>query len=66
MPKPEYLIAARNQFASAQRSLVMAVRALQETGFDFDKTIKEVKETIGDLAVAVEQITDHIGNPPKA
>lgn len=65
MNKPAYLIAARDQFASAQRSLVMAVRALQETGHDFAPTIKEVKETIGDLAVVVEQLNDHIDSPLK-
>ena len=63
--KPEYLVAARDQFRSAQASLVMAVRALQMSGGDFAPTIKEVKETIGDLAVAVEQITDHIDQPKR-
>jgi hypothetical protein len=57
-----YLIAARDQFSSAQRSLVMAVRALQRAEMEdhFHRTIAATKEVIGDLAISVEQINDHL------
>ena len=60
--KPEYLIAARDQFKSAQNSLVMAARALQLTGMDLTLMLKEIKENIGDLAITVEILNDHIDN----
>ena len=60
--KREHLVSAKDQFASASRSLVMAVRALQMSGGNFAATIKEVKETIGDLTITVEQINDHLDN----
>lgn len=61
--KPEYLIAARDQFKAAQASLVMAVRALQMSGYGFAPTIEETKKVIGDLAVTVEEFNDHIIQP---
>ena len=59
--KKEYLVAARDQFAQAQRSLVMAAQALRESGLPCEATLKEVKETIGDIAIAQESINDHLG-----
>ena len=58
--KTEYLIAAKDQFNNAEKSLVMAVIALQMSEGDFEKTIKEIKETIGDLRIAIEVIEDRL------
>ena len=59
--KKQYLVAARDQFKQAQHSLTMAARALQMSNLECDDTLKEVKENIGDLALTVEVINDHIG-----
>lgn len=59
--KREYIIAARDQFRAAQQALVMAVRALQESGLPSEQTQKEAKETIGDLACTVEVLNDALG-----
>ena len=63
--RPEYLVAAKDQFKSAQRSLVMAARALQEASpGGLESVIKETKETIGDIALTVEVIEDWLENNP--
>lgn len=47
---------ARTEFENAQHSLVLAARALEASGLPCEKTLKEVKENIGDLAIAAEAL----------
>ena len=53
MEHPEYLIAAKDMLTNAKYNLCMAVSAFEKTGADFGKTIKELKEVIGDLECAI-------------
>jgi hypothetical protein len=56
------LVIAHEQFKQAHRAMILAVRALQRSGGKFDVTIKDIKETIGDLSLAIEQMENHF-NP---
>lgn len=58
--KKEYVVSARDQFGIAQRALVMAAKALEASGGDFKDTIREIKESIGDLAIASEILDDSL------
>ena len=49
----QWLTPAKTSLKNAQRELVYAVRALERTGVNFEATIKDLKETIGDLEVAI-------------
>lgn len=49
----QWLVPAKTSLKNAQRELVYAIRALERTGGNFDKTISEIKKTIGDLEVAI-------------
>lgn len=49
----QWLAPAKTSLRNAQRELVYAVRALERTGGNFDATINDIKQTIGDLEVAV-------------
>ena len=42
----------RNEFSEAKKHLVNAVLILDKHGCNFENTVKEIKETIGDLEVA--------------
>jgi len=50
--KEKVAIGLRNEFAGARKHLVNAVLILEKHGCNFEKTVKEIKETIGDLEVA--------------
>lgn len=52
------LVAARDQMHQAQGHLVMAAKALTECGLPLELTIKHVKETVGDLAITQELLSD--------
>jgi len=56
MNKPEYLVAAKDMLNNAKRDLCLAVSAFEKTGGDFESTISQIKETIGDLECAVFEI----------
>lgn len=49
----QWLVPAKTSLKNAQRELVYAVRALERTGCNFEETINNIKQTIGDLEVAV-------------
>lgn len=49
----QWLTPAKTSLKNAQRELVYAVRALERSGGNFELTINDIKQTIGDLEVAV-------------
>ena len=49
----QWLTPAKTSLKNAQRELVYAVKALERTGGNFESTINAIKQTIGDLEVAV-------------
>ena len=49
----EWLTPAKTSLKNAQRELVYAVRALERTGRNFEATINEIKQVIGDLEIAI-------------
>jgi len=55
-----WLTPARTSLKNAQRELVYAVRALERTGGNWAATIKEIKETIGDLEVAITDLEEKL------
>lgn len=56
----EWLVSAKQSLNNAKRELVYAARAFQRAGGDkeFDATIKEIKENIGDLEMSVEALSE--------
>jgi len=58
----KYLVSAKDQLNNARYSLIMTVRALKQTGVNFEKIIKEIKETIGDISIAIEEIEDYLAS----
>ena len=54
----QWLTPAKSSLKNAQRELVYAVRAFERTGGNFDDTIKDIKQTIGDLEVAVTALEE--------
>ena len=58
MHSPQYLIAARDMLNNAKRNLCYAVSALERTGGDFESSISQIKETIGDLECAVHKFDE--------
>jgi hypothetical protein len=50
--KEKVEVELRKEFSGARRHLVNAVLILEKHGCNFEKTVKEIKETIGDLEVA--------------
>jgi hypothetical protein len=55
----EWLIAAKECLKNSQRQLVYAAKAFKRAGGNFEPTIKEIKETIGDLEMAIESLEEH-------
>ena len=51
----QWLVPALSSLKNAQRELVFAVRAFEDTEY-FHHTIKNIKQTIGDLEVAVTDL----------
>jgi hypothetical protein len=59
--KKEWLVSAKDQLNQAKRNLVYAARAFEKAADGantFDTTIKEIKETIGDLEMSVEALNE--------
>lgn len=53
------LIAAHKHMTDAKNALVLTILAFEEIGADsFDHTIKELKETVGDLCASLKTIED--------
>ena len=50
------LIHAKTSFKIATNELMHAVKALKNTGGDFNNTIGQIKEVIGDLHMAISSI----------
>ena len=54
-----WLIAARSSLSNAKRELVYAARAFERANKEvFAPTIKEIKENIGDLEMAIESLNE--------
>ena len=56
----QQLTSAVWRLKNAQLELVYAVIAFERTGGKFDDTIKNIKQTIGDLKVAVTDLEEWI------
>tara|TARA_R110002033_G_scaffold111498_1_gene157051 strand:- start:414 stop:632 length:219 start_codon:yes stop_codon:yes gene_type:complete len=56
----QWLVPALSSLANAQRELVYAIRAFERDGGNFDDTIKNIKQTIGDLEVVVTDLEEWI------
>lgn len=55
----EWLVAAKSSLENAKRELVYAARAFERSNSDaFKPTIKEIKESIGDLEMSIEAINE--------
>lgn len=54
----QWLTPAKASLKNAQRELVYAVRALERVGGNFESTISDIKQTIGDLEVAVTALEE--------
>lgn len=54
----QWLTPALTSIDNAKTQLVYAVRALERSGGDFDATIRNIKETIGDLEVGTITLKD--------
>lgn len=54
----KWLLSASGSLANAKRELVYAITAFERTGGDFNKTISNIKQVIGDLECAVQHIVD--------
>lgn len=56
----EWLVSAKQSLNNAKRELVYAARAFQRANDnkEFDATIKEIKENIGDLEMSVEALSE--------
>ena len=54
----QLLTPALLRLKNAQLELVYAVRAFERTGGNFDGTIKNIKENIGDLLVCTTALED--------
>ena len=55
----EWLLSAKGCLENAKLQLVYAAKAFQQAGGNFEPTIKEIKETIGDLEIAIESLEEH-------
>lgn len=53
-----WLTPAKAGVVNAQRELAYAITALQRTGGNFDKTIKDINQIIGELHCAVVAFED--------
>jgi len=54
----EKITIARQCYENAARELSRAALALQQTGGAFSGTVHETKETIGDMLMASQALTD--------
>ena len=52
------LITARQSLENAKRELVYSIRSFEKSEGNFESTIKEIKENIGDIEVAIEALRD--------
>ena len=54
----EWFLPARASLENANRELVCAVRAFEQSGGDFEKTINELKQSIGDLECCISMLNE--------
>ena len=60
--KREWLIAAKGHLGNAKRELVYVAKALRNSGGNFETRIKEIKENIGDIELAIESLEEFTTN----
>lgn len=56
----EWLVSAKASLNNAKRELVYAARAFEKASDhkEFEATIKEIKENIGDLEMSIEYLSE--------
>lgn len=56
----QQLMVVKGCFSNAQLQLVYAIRALERIDSNFEETTKQIKQTIGDLQVAITELHEVI------